>query len=219
LAGKTAFIGFLLSGERHGRLTELAFPRITSWSPDGKWIAATVLGPPQRVLLISAEIGQTQPLTADALDHAAFSPDGHSLAASRCTGMACDVVLLELDGSSYRPKGPSRKITNHGGVINGLSWLANGEEIVYSAAGNLPGSLYRVRVTNPQSAERLELAGTRAFQPIATDNRLAFEKRMDDTDIFRFAPGQQEYPVIASSLLDNAPQISPDGAMVAFSSE
>jgi Tol biopolymer transport system component len=50
-------------------------------------------------------------------------------------------------------------------------------------------------------------------------NRLAFSRRMQDDDVWRYRVGAAAEPLIVSSLTEKNPQFSPDGSRIAFESD
>jgi Tol biopolymer transport system component len=199
-----------------------------SWSPDGRWLATGQQpgqGPPG-IFVFPVGPGEKRRLTSNPVDvdaAPAFSPDGRSLAYGSCDRpqSSCDVYLLEL-GQDCVPKGPPKRVTHQGGGIAGLSWTPDGRSLVYSASRDLEHSYYlwRTPAFTRATPERLELAGPYAAQPAVSPvgHRLAFRRGSDDADIWSLEAGTPATTLIASSLVDISPQISPDGKKVAFAS-
>ena len=112
-----------------------------------------------------------------------------------------------------------------------LTWLPNGRELLFSSHGgdrdrDSSSSLWTVSASGGTPA-RLGVGGDNAANPAvsARGNRLAYEQRHRDTNIWKIAlpestrPAPAPLQLIASSRQDYAPHVSPDGARVAFLSD
>jgi Tol biopolymer transport system component len=106
-------------------------------------------------------------------------------------------------------------MTTDGTLRFGIAWTQDDKAIVYATAGL--AALYRVSMrTQP---EQIEAAGFFGDYPTISNNRLAFSRDLTDVDIWRFQVGGESEPFIRSSASgDWAPQFSPDGQTVAFTS-
>jgi serine/threonine protein kinase len=217
-------------------LSDLPAHSQLSWSPDGRWLAAArpraqdeTAPEAGGIHLISAGSGAARALTfpkPPAYDRdPAFSPDGRALAYASCgstvgAAPACDVFVVRLD-SDARARGTARRLTGQGFVGRGLAWMHDGQSVVYGALqlNNLAG-LFRIGVDGRSPPARLELAGPEARWPFTTPSRrrLGFLREFNDYDVHSFRPGAGATPLFASTGWDYQPQHSPDGRMIAFTS-
>jgi serine/threonine protein kinase/tricorn protease-like protein len=206
-----------------------------AWSPDGQFVAApgavTDKAPAKYasngIYLISAQGGEPRALTqaTPPAHHGApaFSPDGHRLAYASCsiTSGGCDVYVIDLS-TAFTTIGTARRMTTQGLFgINGVTWANDGQSIIYGAQqGAALDYLWRVRADGSGAPERIEEAGPFALQPVAalSRNRLAFSRKMFDTDVYAF-DGLHSRPLLTSSFMDFQADYSPDGLRVAFISE
>ncbi len=204
-----------------------------SWSPDGRYIAAARASAASGtrestgIYLISTHSGEARLLT-DATVPAnhrdpIFSPDGHRLAYFACSNhwpAACDVMVVNLD-REFRTTGASRRLTSMATDMSGLAWTPDGNELVYGA-GSAPyvHYLWRVTLDGHRPPERLEVAGTGSRRPatVASRDRLVFERRTLDPDIYRFGSAAPPRATIASSFADFNSSFSPDGARIVYAS-
>ncbi len=198
-----------------------------SWSPDGKWLAISLVDQNDRgILLVPASGGEPRRISnpkSPAEDRSpVFSPDGHSLAYAGCTsGISCDVHIQDLD-AGYSPRGSPRQIMRQGTAIWGLTWSRDGNSLIYSAsqtAGTIP-YLWRTGINGRQPPLRLEIAGPGASDPAVSPsgNRLVFSRNNPDADIWRYHLSGGMEPLVVSSLADYNPQYSPDGSKILFQS-
>ena len=200
-----------------------------SYSPDGRYLAVadkTAAAGPWRVFLIAVETGDKRPLTSPPAasygdECPAFSPDGKSLAFGRTLGFgAKDIYIVPVAG------GEPRRITFDNAQTFGLTWTADGREIVFSALRNGGINLWRVPVAGGVPT-RVEVSAQSLYHPVISrqGNRLAATQILSaDSDIWRVQiaspTGQKAAPakLIASTKHDNNPQYSPDGQQIVFSS-
>jgi dipeptidyl aminopeptidase/acylaminoacyl peptidase len=172
-------------------------------------------------VLFNLETGELRPLTSpqdpdigDSLP--AFSPDGKRVAFNRWLGLgAHEIFLIELDGSYLRPLTDDRQDNG------GFAWSADGESIVLSSNRSGVFGLWRFPVGG---GEPEWLGFEEAYTPhiAAHGGSLAFERRAVDVDLWEVPlddgalAGLPAERWAGSTRYDIDPQISPDGASVAF---
>lgn len=218
------------------------------WSPDGKYLLFTdsdSSGGPFGAFLLSPDDLTVKRLTnpsprylGDAFP--AFSPAGDKVAFARLS--ASGGLLLGAELSVVPTAGGSTHvITKEPLLIGGLDWTADGREIVFSSSRSGAPSLWRIPVSggaprplwgeegpvlwNATPAESI-VEISRAFRVSIsrTANRLVYTRGFYDTDIWKVgapgAKGASRTPtkLIATTQLEEAPQFSPDGRMLAFGS-
>jgi eukaryotic-like serine/threonine-protein kinase len=202
-----------------------------SWSPDGKWLAvASRTRELNGIFLLPADGGEPRRITnpkVPAYDHApAISRDGRMLAYAACRGAglsACDIYVQDLD-AAYVRQGSPRRIGNKSlSVVHRLAWSRDGESLISDGtlASYVQTYLWRLAVHEARPPQRIEVSGPNVSSPAvaAAGNHLMFSRRLLDYDIWRYHMGGRMEPFIVSSLLDVAPQFSPDGTKIAFASE
>jgi eukaryotic-like serine/threonine-protein kinase len=209
------------------------------WSPDGKFIAFAEKDPkegPFRIFLVSADTLAKSALTSPPGGNLAdlnspgegdfdpeFSPDGQSVAFVRKSSwISADIYIVSVGG------GEPRRLTFTNTTIAGLTWTADGREIIFSqnpvyVEGN--GSLWRIPASGG-TAERFAEGGHNAIHPriARRGNHLAFIQGSGDLSIYRkelSATSSKSAPTkfIASTRNDASPEYSPDGRKVVFHSD
>jgi Tol biopolymer transport system component/DNA-binding winged helix-turn-helix (wHTH) protein len=195
-----------------------------SWSPDGKLLAysETPPGGPVTMWLLSVEtLQKTRIKPAVACEDAwnpTFSPDGHTLAFACSSSIGVwSIYVQPLSG------GAATRIAAATGFPGGLCWTPDGSRIVFATASH-PGSggeLWQVS-TSGSSPERLLFAQD-AYSPSFSrrGNRLAYARRFETINIWRIDLSQhppRPRKLIASSQIQENPQLSPDGSKIVFES-
>jgi len=211
-----------------GAERELGTGIAPDFSPDGKTIAvasresrAAQVG----IFLVSLETGQHKRLTSApgaAYDsQPRFSPDGRSIAFCRSfTAQSADLDTVPVAG------GEVKRAVGDNRAINGVAWMPDGGEIVYSTRRlGRPLELWRV-TSSGGTPQPVSEAGENAYYPAVsrTDKRLAYVHSTYDENIWQLdlTAGKASGPatkLIASTWQDNAPQYSPDGKKIAFASD
>jgi len=222
------------------------FGSSVSFSPDGRWIALSerpAPGKPFGVVLLATDTRETRVLTRPGASLAGdafptFSPDGQTLAFARVRGVGAALHFATL---SVVPTsgGETRALVREDHVVGGVDWTRDGSEIVFSAdRGGEGPRLWRVPVAGGEVVRAVgqefpisNLLGAEALTQVSRffrfsvafgADRLAYAHSQYHTDIWRLdvasAHPAAPRPFAASTQIDEAPQFSPDGRRVAFSS-
>ncbi|MGI8958954.1 MAG: hypothetical protein ACR2IV_04160 [Bryobacteraceae bacterium] len=198
-----------------------------SWSPDGEWLAFADKdkpGEPFTLYVVSVETGEKRKITSvdtdlygDAVP--AFSPDGRSLAFVRLKDYSNgDVYLMPLAG------GQPRQLTHDGAGVFGLSWTADGKELVFSSDRAGDARLWRVAPSGGTPQPLLGIGGPDVARGVSVrGHTLVFAREISDENIWRLpvqGPKMIRPPkqLSVSTRDDMNPQPSPDGKRIAFSS-
>jgi len=215
-------------GGTERKLSSLAPTDQISWSPDGKWLALSLLnGKDHGILLLPAAGGEPRRISnpePPAFDRApAFASDGQRLAYAGCTHRFSCQVYIQALGSGYSPRGGPRPVTHQPDAIAGLTWSRDGGSLIYAGPHDIPSFLsylWRVEADGRQAPQRLEIAGPMAYSPSASPaaNRLMFFRLLYNSEIWRYSAGDGVEPFIASSLPGYNAEFSPDAARIAFDS-
>jgi Tol biopolymer transport system component len=198
------------------------------FSPDGKTITISSresAGVPIGIFLVSVETGQSKRLTSPpgtATDYTPrFSPDGRTIAFVRSfSAQSEEMDTVPVTGGAVRP------VAGDNRAIQGLAWMPEGKEVVYSTRRmGRAQELWRVAASGG-TPQPISEAGENAFYPAIsrTDKRLAYVHQTYDENIWSLdlASDKVSGPakkLIASTWQDNAPQYSPDGKKIAFASD
>jgi Tol biopolymer transport system component/DNA-binding winged helix-turn-helix (wHTH) protein len=207
------------------------WPAGPSWSPDGRLLVLHDRSGPEAALSIfvfSIENLERRKLTSpspNAVGDIAptISPDGRTVAFNRIS-VAGGIYVVPLAGGE-----PKRVTLEQDWRIERLAWSPDGRELVFSASGGAAessGNLWKVSASGG-TPERLTVGGDDAGNPaISTHrNRLAYEQRRQDANIWRIAVPTSRQPtpspakLIASTRHEAGPQFSLDGARIAFHSD
>ena len=202
-----------------------------AWSPDGKFIAYTHKDAKEetaRILLVSPDTFARQTLTSPPAGSSgdfnpAFSPDGLSVAFVRQASGGGDVYVAPVTG------GEPRRLTFDNSFLTGLTWTADGCDIIYSSsrAGGGDQTLWRIPATGGTS-DQIALNGSNFWFPNISrnGNRLAYvHPNPQDGNIYRVGVLESAVPksaptkLIASTRDEGGPQFSPDGRRIAFHSD
>ena len=200
-----------------------------SWSPNGEVLAFAEKGRDftSSILIVSLKTLEKRTLTypppgTPGDDAPAFSPDGRSIAFNRMSPNGGIHVVSTAGGDP-------RRVTKEQHLwLQRLAWTPTGQELVFSSGRGSPessSSLWRVSAAGG-TPERLAVGGDNAANPAVSPRgeRLAYEQRQKDANIWKIAvpqstqPGSSPSQLIASTRHEAGPQFSPDGARIAFHS-
>lgn len=150
-----------------------------------------------------------------------ISPDGKVLAFVRMTsGDVADIYLLFLD------TGRLRKLTSDGTRFGGLAWMPDSRELIFSSARNGTYGLWRLSLSGGEP-RHVVVGAERAFWPTVarSGQRLAYMTSGDhdslwQSDLAALKSSGAGVPrrVVTSSRTQSAPQYSPDGKKISYSS-
>lgn len=195
------------------------------WSPDGKFLlGADTTGESHSpsltiISVVSGEktfLTRAPPQAADV--DARYSWDGNTIAFRRCIGSSVDdIYVMPATG------GRARRLTNDLRRIRGLTWSSEGRSlIVASNRASALTSLWRIFLDSRPAVELTTPVVHASAPAVARDvKRLAFVSEVNDVNIWK-APVNGSAPpvqVVASTYLDSSPDISSDGARIAFRSD
>ncbi len=195
------------------------------WSPQGDLIAFTdrvSADRPYQILLLSLETGAVDTLTTPSPHHfgdqfPVFSPDGQQLAFARTTDQASDLFLVSRRG------GTPHRLTSEHGRIAGLTWSADGKEVIYSSNRGGTFGLWRMSISGgPPVAVSLSGMGN-LREPSLRGDLLAYTHAYTDMNLWKYTLGDTAFDTLASPWLpstrhESDPHFSPDGKRVAFTS-
>jgi len=218
--------------------SNVPFPPAWDWSPDGKFIAFTdkpSKDEPAKIFLISPDTLARHPLTAPTRNlggvefvnlgdsEPVFSPDGQSVAFVRQNSLvSADIYIVPIAG------GEPRRLTFENAAVGGLTWTADGREIIFSSSNPFVrnGSLWRIQASGG-APERFTVAGYGVMSPHISrrGNRLAYVQASGDYNIYNMDVSDTAVSknpptkLIASTRNDVSPQFSPDGRRIVFASD
>ena len=211
-------------------------PANLTWSPDGKFIATSDAPPGSKassIVLFSLETGEKRNLTkppnhywADSMP--AISPDGKSIAFVReNTPITGDIYVVPTTGGEPRriTYDNARHIFNSG-IVGGLTWTADGTELIFSSTRGGTASLWRV-ATSGGEPERVAVGGDNTYRPSVSlqGHRLSYVQVSGGTPVYRIdlarTTGHTALPsrFLSSTREDASPRYSPDGKRIAFQSD
>jgi serine/threonine protein kinase len=222
----------------HGSLfLSLSAPTSLSWSPDGRFLAfnSATDGAPS-VWVVATESGEyhavSSPPKGDYMELSpAFSPDGRTLAYIRARDTYSRAVVLQEMNRDGTARGREREITSYERRIEQLAWRPDGRGLIVSIRimGERSG-LFRLTLEGETEPVGVD-SGILIWPALSrTGDRLAYQKRSVDTNIYRMdGPGPDGGPrpygelhvaaVVDSTAVDREPMVSPDGRRLAFNSD
>ncbi len=205
-----------------------------AWFPDGTAIAFVYRASPQEsnsIYALSLQTGEKRRLTSPGPTSSdnlpALSPDGKSLAFIRKNPLMSNAIYL-----SPIAGGELRRLTWDNRDVLGLTWTADGNEIIFLSAREGGGrSMWRVPASGGRPEQAPAASGNIASPSVSRlGGRLAYAESSADINIWRLEglglTGQvptagklSSSKLIASTRQDHSPQFSPDGQKIVFISD
>ena len=206
-------------------------------SPDGRHLAVSAQNDgPYRISildLVSGERTVLPPPPSDYLGdrHLTYSPDGEELAFVRSVMEKVDDVFV------FRMRdGRLRRITSDYAEIAGIDWSPDGAQLFFSSNREGASTVWRVEAeggTPVWMPISIEGSGVRQLATSRLSRHLAAVIRSEETNIWsmsieptraaldvegtgRSAAHPLRVPVLASTRMDEEPQVSPDNRRLAF---
>lgn len=150
------------------------------------------------------------------------SPDGSRIAFVRGTVQGVeDVFVMPTAG------GTPTQLTTDSTAIDGITWTADGSDILYTGERNGISGLWRVSADGgTPTLVRAPSAGTRVSHPTVSpqSGRLVYTQKSAQLDIWKLSraspnDGYTASPLISSTQADTHPSIAPNGKRVAYVSD
>jgi Tol biopolymer transport system component len=198
------------------------------WSPDGKLLAVSDYDSeqePEGIFLLSPETGGrrrlTRPVKPESDAQGKFSPDGKTVAFVRFHGpITHDLFVVPTLG------GEPKRLTFTNRFFNGLTWAADGKEIIFTNQVGDENSLWRISAKGGTAQRVAEVSAVDASEPAMSrqGNRLAYRQVSVNTNVWQIrmpvAKGRWGAPgkLISSTRSQSGEQYSPDGKKIVFAS-
>jgi Tol biopolymer transport system component/DNA-binding winged helix-turn-helix (wHTH) protein len=206
-------------------------PPFLAWSADGRWLLSLekVLHETSAIIRVSVETGEKRTLTSPPMHtngdgSLAVSPDGKMLAFTRTLGLfERDIYIVSLSEDMV-PRGEPRRLTFDGKEMDGLSWTADGRNLVFSSKRGGRRELWQMPATPSGHPVRLSAADDDPLDvAIAREGRhLVYSHPVWDWDIWRLSLNgkrrEEASRLISSTRLEHHSRYSPDGQRIAFQS-
>jgi serine/threonine protein kinase len=208
-----------------------------SWFPDGKFLAfsGSEDSSPASIWIVSTESGELHRVSIPPKGYLydtspAFSPDGRTLAFIRARDTYSRAVVLQDMNPDGTAQGSPREITTYHRTFQELTWQADGRNVILTVQQSLEHyGLWRLSRSGALQPLGVESDDVRWPSVSRTGNRLAYEKRRTDYNIYQMdGPGPDGGPrpydqchvsiVADSTAIDREPMLSPDGRRLVFNS-
>lgn len=195
-----------------------------SFSPDGNLLATAEVDLSNNdagIYTINLQTGEKKRLTkppAPAVDHTPrFSPDGKHLAFIRYfNSFRREICVIPATG------GEPRQITADDVRIYGLAWMPDSRSLLFTSFRRVNQlNLWKVSL-NAADEPQIISTGGKNLQDVAISpdgKTVAFVEETADENIWEIEPNAKPQIIIRSPRADHSPQISPDGAKMAFASD
>lgn len=210
-----------------------------SWSPDGRWIAYSVIflaaqrasSPEFGIYAVSLLSGQVKRLSDAGREwlgdqDGVFSPDGRQLAFFRSFSTGVSELYIQAVDERMERRGPPRRITFEGQNSSNPVWTPDGKEIIFSSLRGGERSLWQVSAANPGAPR--EVGGEDALEPEIDrqGRRIVYERTIisDTLQILSLCSPEGScisgHPrrLMYSREVARNPSWSPDGRRIAFES-
>jgi Tol biopolymer transport system component/tRNA A-37 threonylcarbamoyl transferase component Bud32 len=222
----------------------LQFPRGSlpvsslSWSPDGKFLAFSGAedNKAASIWIVSTESGDYHRASAPPQGNLsdvspAFSPDGRTLAFIRARDTFSRAVILQDINRDANTQGREREATGYDRRIEELAWQPDSRGLILTVTElGMRTGLFRLPLGGALQALGIDSDMVRWPSLSRAGNRLAYEKRRVDTNIYRMdGPGPDGGPkpydrchvsaVVDSTAQDREPMLTPDGRRLVFNSD
>jgi len=202
-------------GEDERRLSEEAvLPLGLAWMSNGDALVVS-LPAPNGLARLDLTTGATTPLTAvegQGRDvRPRLSPDGSRIAFVRFDLDGPDLYMVDAEGGE-----PTRLTADRIG-LPGHTWSENGRRILFSSSRSGVYALWDVEARD--GAEPKAVVGPAVRDPGGIDlrdGRLVVEDWIYEINLWRSTDGGEAERIVASSLWDRYPALSPDGRQLAF---
>jgi Tol biopolymer transport system component len=205
-----------------------------TWFPDGRSLVVSSRRPDRRFSLVqhAVETGARRQLTEApegfTEEHPRVSPDGKTLAFIRTGNGRSAVLLVPMSGGE-----PTTLDEWRSGLINGLAWTPDGEEILFARPEVSGRRLMRMGVNRHQPAVPIPGIPYESLSPSVSRQelghaRLAISNGQPQiglrlVDLGARRPGETlaapDSPFYPSTRRDTPGRFSPDGSLVAFTSD
>jgi Tol biopolymer transport system component len=204
-----------------------------SWTPDGKWVAlgGIVDGLPG-LWLIEVDGSQRRRLTEPSREQVDRSPvvsaDGRRVAFTRRRPVSNGVLFVLALSSDLQPMGEPLPVVDPAPLsVIAAAWGHDDASLVFSTGSNMGTSHLQRVALQPDglhaagSAELLPFGEQATGLDIARSGRLVYASKFRDTgfltlDLTHADQGLRHSQLVASTLDEHSPHLSPDGRRLVF---